>query len=154
MYRAAAVFCIAAGALCIAAGARADAVPPGSKEIGPPPAKTPRRPEPQAPPADEPPTASCSAAAAREHYRRGTTLYDLGNYLAAAAEFAKAYGCRDDAVLLYNIAQSYRLARRMPEARDYYHAYLERAPRASNRAEVERKIADLDQQLVVIPIPR
>ncbi len=89
------------------------------------------------------PTAD-EAAAAREHYKRGTTLYDLGKYVEAIQEFQQAYEIKDDPVLLYNIAQSFRLSNQYSEALRFYKTYLRRAPKAPNRDEVETKIADME----------
>ena len=83
-------------------------------------------------------------SAAREHYKRGTTLYDLGKYEDAIVEFQQAYEIKDDPVLLYNIAQSYRLSNKYQEALRFYKTYLRRAPKAPNRDEVETKIADME----------
>lgn len=84
------------------------------------------------------------AQAAREHYKRGTTLYDLGKYDEAIIEFQQAYEIKDDPVLLYNIAQSYRLANKYQDALRFYRTYLRKSPKAPNRDEVETKIADME----------
>jgi tetratricopeptide (TPR) repeat protein len=109
-----------------------------------------------APLAHAKPTADESAAA-REHYKRGTTLYDLGKYTEAIQEFQQAYEIKDDPVLLYNIAQSFRLSNQYQEALRFYKTYLRRAPKAPNRDEVETKIADMEnliqQQARVATMP-
>ena len=87
---------------------------------------------------------SDEAQAAREHYKRGTTLYDLGKYDEAIIEFQQAYEIKDDPVLLYNIAQSYRLANKYQDALRFYRTYLRKSPKAPNRDEVETKIADME----------
>ena len=51
-----------------------------------------------------------SRAAAREHYARGTSFFDLGHYDDAVAEYDKAYQAKNEPSLLYNIAQAHRLA--------------------------------------------
>ena len=84
---------------------------------------------------------------AREHYKRGTTLYDLGKYPEAIAEFQQAYEIKDDPVLLYNIAQSYRLSNSYQDALRFYRTYLRKNPKAVNRDEVEQKIADMETLL-------
>ncbi len=88
--------------------------------------------------------AQADAKAAREHYKRGTTLYDLGRYEDAIGEFQQAYEIKDEPVLLYNIAQAYRLSNKFKEALQFYRTYLRRSPRAPNREEVEQKIADME----------
>ncbi len=94
---------------------------------------------------------------AKEHYKRGTTLYDLGKYDEAIVEFQQAYELKDDPVLLYNIAQSFRLANKYQDALRFYKTYLRKSPRAPNRDEVETKIADMDnliqQQAKVAAMP-
>lgn len=54
--------------------------------------------------------------AAREHDRRGTTLYDLGRFAEAAREYEMAFENKDDPVLLFNIAQAFRFAAEYPRA--------------------------------------
>lgn len=86
-----------------------------------------------------------AAAQAREHYQKGKTFYDLNRFDDAVKEFEAAYELRDEPVLLYNIAQSYRLANKYPEALRFYRSYLRRSPDAPNKAEVEQKIADMER---------
>lgn len=85
--------------------------------------------------------------AAREHYRKGTTLFDLSRYAEAAREFELAYEAKPDPALLYNLAQSHRLAGASSAALQAYRAYLRRMPAAPNRAEVESRIAEVQQKL-------
>lgn len=83
-------------------------------------------------------------AAAREHFNRGRKLFDLGKYDQAIAEYQQAYEIRDDPVLLFNIAQAYRLSSRYAEALRFYRLYLRRSPKAANRVEVRRRIFDME----------
>ncbi|HZS39647.1 MAG TPA: hypothetical protein VFF06_22600, partial [Polyangia bacterium] len=85
------------------------------------------------------------AAAAKQHYDEGTKAYDLGRYLEAAKEYETAFRIKDAPELLFNIAQAYRLADDHRRAMRSYRAYLRRLPSASNRAEVEAKIAELQK---------
>src|SRR3954470_7567082 len=85
------------------------------------------------------------AAAAREHYQRGTTYYDLGKYGDAIREFEAAYEIKNDPALLYNLAQSHRLAGNSEQALHFYRTYLRRVPRPANRAEIEGRITALEQ---------
>jgi tetratricopeptide (TPR) repeat protein len=73
---------------------------------------------------------------------KATRLYEVGRYEEAIAEYQKVYLIVDDPVLLYNIAQSYRLWGKPEDAVRFYRNYLRRAPNAPNRADVEKKIAD------------
>jgi tetratricopeptide (TPR) repeat protein len=88
-----------------------------------------------------------ATAAAKAHYEKGTTLYDLGKYTEAAHEYEEAYAAKNDPALLFNVAQAYRLSGDAASALRTYRSYLRRVPNAPNRAEVERHIASL-QQLV------
>ncbi len=85
------------------------------------------------------------AATAREHYQRGTSYYDLGKYPEAIKEFEAAYEIKNDPALLYNLAQSNRLAGNSEQALHFYRTYLRYVPKAKNRAEIEERITQLDQ---------
>jgi len=76
-----------------------------------------------------------------QHYDRATRAYDLGKYPEAVDEYQKVYEIDGDPVMLYNIAQAYRLNDQPQEAIHFYRRYLQRAPEARNRDDVERKIA-------------
>jgi tetratricopeptide (TPR) repeat protein len=85
------------------------------------------------------------AASAREHYQKGTSYYDLGRYPEAINEFEAAYEIKNDPALLYNLAQSNRLAGNSEQALHFYRTYLRYVPKAPNRAEIEERIKQLDQ---------
>lgn len=82
---------------------------------------------------------------AKEHYEKATRFYDVGKYDEAINEYEAAYLLIEDAALLFNIGQAYRLWDKPEEAMRSYKNYLRRRPDASNRADVEKKIADLDR---------
>ncbi len=82
---------------------------------------------------------------AKEHYERATRLYDVGKYGEAIAEYEQAYLLVEDAALLFNIGQAYRLWDWPEDAIRAYKNFLRRRPDASNRADVEKKIADLEK---------
>jgi tetratricopeptide (TPR) repeat protein len=84
-------------------------------------------------------------AQAKELYERATRFYDVGKYAEAIHEYEQAYLLVEDPALLFNIGQAYRLWDRPEEAIRSYKNYLRKRPEASNRADVERKIADLDK---------
>jgi tetratricopeptide (TPR) repeat protein len=86
-------------------------------------------------------------AAAREHYDKGTTYYDLGKYRDAAQEFEAAYEAKKDPAFLYNLAQSYRLAGDPERALHFYRTYLRYVPKAPNRADIEEQIKALEQKV-------
>jgi hypothetical protein len=69
----------------------------------------------------------------------------VGKYGEAIEEYQKVYLLVDDPVLLYNIAQSYRLWGKPEDSVRFYKNYLRRAPNAPNRSDVEKKIADQER---------
>jgi tetratricopeptide (TPR) repeat protein len=84
-------------------------------------------------------------AAAKRFFVSGSKHFDLGEYSDALNDFKEGYRLKDDPVFLYNIAQCHRLLNQNTEALRAYKTYLRRAPTASNRAEVERKIAAIEE---------
>ena len=99
------------------------------------------------------PTRADDRSVAREHYQKGTKLFDLGQFDDAIREYEAAYQVKDDPVLLYNIAQAHRLAGHHERAIFFYKSFLRRMPKAPNREDVMQKIADLQKQLDHLPAP-
>jgi tetratricopeptide (TPR) repeat protein len=93
------------------------------------------------------PPSSSSRAEAKQHYETGLLKFDVAKYDEAVEEFQKAYELIGDAAILYNIAQSYRLGQKYDKALVFYKNYLRRRPDAQNRAEVERRIAEMTEVL-------
>ncbi|HEX4404637.1 MAG TPA: tetratricopeptide repeat protein [Polyangia bacterium] len=83
----------------------------------------------------------------KQLYERATRAYDVGKYNEAIEEYQKAYEIGGDPPMLYNIAQAYRLNDQPTEALRFYRRYLQRAPSARNREDVERKIAELEKSV-------
>jgi hypothetical protein len=84
-------------------------------------------------------------AAARQAYLEGSKYYDLNQFDQALEAFKRAYWNYEEPVFLYNIAQCLRALKRKPEALDFYRSYLRKAPNATNRAEVQRLIGEMEQ---------
>ncbi|MGZ3425906.1 MAG: tetratricopeptide repeat protein [Polyangia bacterium] len=82
--------------------------------------------------------------AAKESYSEGKRHYDLGEYDAALAAFKKAYLNYEEPVFLFNIAQCYRALGDRPGAVRSYRAFLRNWPKAPNREQVERIVAELE----------
>ncbi|HJX53638.1 MAG TPA: hypothetical protein VJ801_12800, partial [Polyangia bacterium] len=82
---------------------------------------------------------------AKEHYEKATRLYDLAKYGEAIKEYEAAYLLVADPNLLYNMGQAYRLWDKPEEAIRCYKNYLRNRADASNRADVEKKIAELER---------
>ncbi len=93
------------------------------------------------------PSRADDATAARAHYRQGTKLYNLGRYLEAAKEYEAAYEAKDDPVLLFNIAQAYRLGGDAASTTRSFRAYLRTVPNAPNRVEVQNRLVELQKVL-------
>jgi tetratricopeptide (TPR) repeat protein len=84
-------------------------------------------------------------ADAKQHYAAASKLYDLAEYDGALREFKEAYRAVEDPAFLFNIAQCHRKLGHAQDAITFYKNYLRRAPRAANRSEVERLVAELER---------
>jgi tetratricopeptide (TPR) repeat protein len=84
---------------------------------------------------------------AKAHAQRGTSLYNLGRFAEALAEYEAAYLAVQDPPFLFNIAQCHRKLGKNKEALDAYRTYLRVAPEAPNRSEVQKRIAELEHQV-------
>jgi tetratricopeptide (TPR) repeat protein len=85
-----------------------------------------------------------SAADAKRLYQEGNTHFNLGEYDKAAENFKEAYRLSKKPLLLYNVAQAYRLGHEPDKALTFYKNFLNSMPDAENRAEVEQYIKDLE----------
>ncbi len=81
----------------------------------------------------------------KQHYEKGQRAYDVGKYSDAIDEYAKVYEIGGNPAMLFNIAQAYRLNNQPGEAVRFYKRFLQRAPNAPNRADVEQKIAEMER---------
>jgi tetratricopeptide (TPR) repeat protein len=86
--------------------------------------------------------------AARNHYERGTTLYDAQRYEEAIAEFSSAYDLRRLPALLFDIGRCQERLERWAESADTFTRYLESASDldAAERAELQSRIAVLRER--------
>ena len=105
-----------------------------------------------------PPAAATTAserqlADAKQHYAAASKFYDLAEYEGALREFKEAYRAVEDPAFLFNIAQCHRKLGHAQDAITFYKNYLRRAPHAANRAEVERRIAELERAPAASPAP-
>ena len=79
-------------------------------------------------------------------YKTGIKLYRAADYKGAAREFTVALGVMpNSAKLAYNAARSFERADDPREAIRLYQRYLELAPDAKDRADVEAVVATLEQ---------
>jgi tetratricopeptide (TPR) repeat protein len=84
---------------------------------------------------------------AESHYDKGMKAYTLGHFQEAIEEFEKAFELRSEPIFLYNIAQSHRQSNSPQRAIFFYRRYLEADPNVKNRAEIEKRIKDMETQL-------
>jgi tetratricopeptide (TPR) repeat protein len=95
--------------------------------------------------AADPTLSPAKRAEAREHYETGARQFEIGHYEEAGREFEKAYTLLGDPVIIYNIAQSYRLGQKYDLALFFYKSYLRQIPNPKNLDEVERRIKELTE---------
>jgi tetratricopeptide (TPR) repeat protein len=86
-------------------------------------------------------------AAARRHFEAGTRAFNVGEFDSAAKEYREAYKLKPDPNILYNVAQSYRLAKNAEQALFFYRSYMRNANDPSHRQEIEERIRVLEDQL-------
>src|SRR5688572_23792186 len=80
---------------------------------------------------------------ARAHYEKATSHFALGEFDQAAEQYQLAYRAKPDAALLYNAAQSFRLANKLEKALVLYKNYVNLYPRERNVPEVRAQIERL-----------
>ncbi|MCA9673078.1 MAG: tetratricopeptide repeat protein [Myxococcales bacterium] len=84
--------------------------------------------------------------AARKAFRAGQQAYRDGKYAEAAKHFEAGYKADPRPRFLINVAQSYRQAGDLEQAKANYQRFLELAPKRSTlRPQVERLVAEIDQ---------
>jgi tetratricopeptide (TPR) repeat protein len=85
---------------------------------------------------------------AKAHFQKGTTAFSLGNYAEAAGEYEKAFALKPDPALLFNAAQSHRLAGNKQRALTLYQNYLRVfGDRVANADDVQRQILKIKAEL-------
>jgi len=98
--------------------------------------------------AAEPQAATPAAKAiAKKAYEQGTAHYKKAEWDLAIEQFEICQQNFPQPVFLYNIAQAHNKAGRPKPALEYYKKYLEAAPTAQNRADVEQIITELSAQV-------
>lgn len=97
-------------------------------------------------PAEDP-----SLAAAKQHFEAGRAAYNANDFQNAIREFKAAEQLRPSPILAYNIGLANEKLGRKKVAVRYYKRYLEGAPAAANRGEVEGRIASLEKEIAAQP---
>lgn len=113
----------------------------------------------------EAPSSEAVVESRREHakleFKRGSQLYEAGQYRDAVAAFMAADKLAPSAALSFNIALAYEKLDDASGALRWYRDYLRRSPRAPNATSVEARVNELSiklgrrgqQQLTVVSIP-
>ncbi len=94
-----------------------------------------------------------SEAAARQHFERGSKLYEQGRFLEAAREFEAGYEADARPLFLLNIGHSYRRAQDLRRAKAAYEKLLRTDPTTPQRPMVEDLIRTIDDALTVQELP-
>ena len=84
---------------------------------------------------------------ARAYVEKATAEFALTKYAPAAEDFEKAFELKPDPALLYNAAQSHRLAGNKERALALYRNYLRLYAPREKRAEIEARIAELERAI-------
>jgi tetratricopeptide (TPR) repeat protein len=82
---------------------------------------------------------------ARVLTRQGLELYKRGEYQAAIERFKQAYLVAPAPLLLYDVAQAYRLAGDCAQSRRYYVEYQAADADGARRAGVDGRVADMER---------
>jgi tetratricopeptide (TPR) repeat protein len=85
------------------------------------------------------------AMLAHKHFQLGRDHYALGEYELAAREFEQGYANDPQPLFLYNVGQSARRAGQPDKAIAYYRRYLDAAPHAIERPEIEGYLRELER---------
>jgi tetratricopeptide (TPR) repeat protein len=86
-------------------------------------------------------------AQARALSQEASAQYAVGEFTGAAEKYQAAYKLKPDAALLYNAAQSYRMAGNNEKALLLYKNYVMFYPNAKNVANVEQQISKLQEAI-------
>ena len=84
---------------------------------------------------------------AQYHFTLAAQLYRAGQYRAAIAEFESAYALFPTPLIQFNIARAHAKLGEDRRAIEKYRVYLQLAPKAADRAEIEAEIARLSARI-------
>jgi tetratricopeptide (TPR) repeat protein len=97
--------------------------------------------------AQAPVWAAASSKDARRIYDEATAAFGLGRYAEAAEKYEAAFSLRPDPALLYNAAQSYRLAGNRARALELYRNYVRLYPDGTNAEDARNHVAVLKKAI-------
>lgn len=95
---------------------------------------------------------------AKAHFQAGANYYQTGSYADALREFQAAYTLSPRPELFINVSLCYQQLGDFDSAIAYLNKYLEAKPTATNRVEIEMRVAELkkrkeQQAAVTLPAP-
>jgi tetratricopeptide (TPR) repeat protein len=93
------------------------------------------------------PVLAASGKDAKRIYEEATALFGLGKYADAAEKYEAAFSLKPDPALLYNAAQSYRLAGNKQRALELYRNYVRLYPDGSNAPDARSHVAALKKDI-------
>jgi tetratricopeptide (TPR) repeat protein len=99
------------------------------------------------------PAVADDASDAKAHYQKATAHYAVGEYHDAAMEYEAAYKAKQDPALLYNAAQSHRLANDNQKALLLYKNIVKLYPTSKYAAESKDRIEKLTQAIATTQSP-
>jgi tetratricopeptide (TPR) repeat protein len=101
------------------------------------------------------PLALAEDDAAKVHFLSGQAYYDQANYEDALREFGEAYRISKRPALLYNLAVCHEHLSHFEDAVAALKQYLAEQPDATDRANIEERIKNLEQRQkkAVAPVP-
>ncbi len=99
------------------------------------------------------PALADDAGDAKMHYQKATAHYAVGEYHEAAIEYEEAYKAKQDPALLYNAAQSHRLANDNQKALLLYKNIVKLYPTSKYAAESKDRIDKLSQAIATTQSP-
>jgi tetratricopeptide (TPR) repeat protein len=99
------------------------------------------------------PARADDAGDAKVHYQKATAHYAVGEYAEAATEYEAAFKLKQDPALLYNAAQSHRLAGDNQKALLLYRNLVKLYPSTKFAAEAKDRIDKLEQAIATSQSP-
>jgi hypothetical protein len=93
------------------------------------------------------PALAAAGKDAKRIYEEATAAFGLGRYADAAEKYEAAFALKPDPALLYNAAQSYRLAGNKQRALELYRNYVRLYPDGGNASDARSHVAALKKDI-------
>jgi len=88
-----------------------------------------------------------TAKTARQYAAEAEAEYNLGHFADSIPLYEKAYKLKPAPILLFNLGQCHRHLGNNERALFFYRRYLDAAPEAEDRPDVEKRVADLERAI-------